>query len=159
VAVFVIFFNSGISIKTEVIWKCTMYVNDFVDIIQLSPLQECDMTDCLPAKDYNCHPRGDNPSYHTLTRLTIALLHRSFCDIFQQWYFYKNWGNMKMYNVCKWFCTLYYMYIRIHNYKIRTTCILTSFPVHGELTFPSQQIMKKWLLPPQQIMEKSRNNI
>jgi hypothetical protein len=50
-------------------------------ITQLSALQECDMIDCIPSKvggsvrqaiGLPSFSLGDNPSYHTLTRLIIV---------------------------------------------------------------------------------------
>jgi hypothetical protein len=42
------------------------------DVIkQLPTLKECDMMDCLPSRWWHNLSMGDNPSYHTLTKLII----------------------------------------------------------------------------------------
>jgi hypothetical protein len=53
------------------------------DIIQLSPLLECDPTVCLPEKikvdrGWPNFSRGDKPSGHTPTRVIIGILYRIF---------------------------------------------------------------------------------
>jgi hypothetical protein len=53
------------------------------DIMQLSPLLECDPTVCLPEKSkvtrgWPNFSRGDKPSSHTPTRVIIGILYRIF---------------------------------------------------------------------------------
>ena len=54
-----------------------------LDLIQLSPLLECDPTVCLPEKSkvtrgWLNFSRGDKPSGHTPTRVIIGILYRIF---------------------------------------------------------------------------------
>ena len=61
-------------------WKVT---KGRFDLIQLSPLLECDPTVCLPEKSkvtrgWPNFSRGDNPSGHTPTRVIIGILYQIF---------------------------------------------------------------------------------